>query len=269
MTLTNFNSWIFYKKGIVSKLPPYCQIFVDKKALFSHFKGAFYIRWDSDFDKTDNPIYYHVIKDGGCAIESLPPKTRNQIRRCLKNCEIKQVDFRFIVENGGYEVYASEYRRYKKNGHASVAKPEKQWAEGMEEAAHRGQEFWAVIHDDKVIAYSICWCKEAHIDLVTWKVDYENYNQLYPSYGLVYTMCDYYLSQNGVRYVDDGGRSLTEHSGVQDFLIEKFCFRKANTKLNAVFKWYLYLPLALLAHFENKIKNNQLRSLVRLYNWSK
>ena len=269
MSNIDFNNWIFYKKGIISRVPPYREITVDKKALFNHFKGAFYIRWDSDFDNTDNPNYYHVIKDSGCAIESLPPKTRNQIRRCLENCEIKRVNFQFIVDNGGYEVYASEYRRYEKNGHASVAKPKKQWAEGMEEAARRGQEFWAVICDNKVIAYSICWRKEAHIDLVTWKVDYENYNQLYPSYGLVYSMCDYYLAQEGVRYVDDGGRSLTEHSGVQDFLIEKFCFRKVNTKLNAEFKWYLSIVLRLLSPFENQIKNNQIFSLIRLYKWSR
>lgn len=266
---TFFDTWIFYKNGIISKIPPYQHIVVDKKALFKHFKGAFYIRWDSDFDNTDNPNYYHVIKDGGCAIESLPPKTRNQIRRCLKNCEIKQVDFQFIIDNGGYEVYASEYRRYEKNGHASVVKAEKQWAEGMEEAARRGQEFWSVIYDDRVIAYSICWRKEAHIDLVTWKVDYENYNHLYPSYGLVYSMCDYYLAQESVRYVDDGNRSLTEHSRVQDFLIDKFCFRKAYTKLNAIFKWYLVPPLILLSSFEKYLKNNQIRSLVRLYKWSR
>ena len=201
MSNIDFNDWIFSNKGLYSRVPPYREVTVDKKALFNHFNGAFYIRWDSDFDKTDNPYYYHVIKDGGCAIETLPPKTRNQIRRCLKNCEIKLVDYQYIINVGGYEVYASEYRRYERNGHASIAKPEQQWAEGMKEAARRGQEFWAVINDNKVIAYSICWRKEAHIDLVTWKVDYENYNQLYPSYGLVYTMCDYYLSQEGIRYV--------------------------------------------------------------------
>lgn len=265
----DYSNWNFYKKGLISMVPPYREVTVNKKILFNHFKGAFYIRWDSDFDKTDNHNYYHVIKDGGCAIESLPPKTRNQIRRCLKNCEIKIVDYQYVINGGGYKVYASEYRRYERNGHASMAKPEQQWAVGMKEAARRGQDFWAVIYDNKVIAYSICWRKEAHVDLVTWKVDYENYNQLYPSYGLVYAMCEYYLSQEGIRYVDDGGRSLTEHSGVQDFLLDKFCFRKAYTKLNAEFKWYFYFPLAILARFENIINNNQVRSLVRLYNWSR
>ena len=134
MANIDFNNWIFSNKGLYSRVPPYREVTVDKKALFNHFKGAFYIRWDSDFDKTDNPNYYHVIKDNGCVIESLPPKTRNQIRRCLKNCEIRQVGFQFIVDNGGYEVYASEYRRYEKNGHGSVAKPEQQWAAGMKEA---------------------------------------------------------------------------------------------------------------------------------------
>lgn len=265
----DFNKWGFYKKGIISRTPPYYQVVVDKNALFNHFKGAFYIRWDSDFDQASNPNYYHVIKDGDCNIESLPPKTRNMIRRCLKNCMIQLVDYQFVVDNGGYDVYASEYRRYASKGFSTAPKTKDKWAEGMKEAAQRGQEFWAVTCEGKVIAYSICWHKEEHIDMVTWKVDYENYNQLYPSYGLVYQMCDYYLHQEGIRYVNDGGRSLTEHSSVQDFLIDKFYFRKANTKLNAIFKWYLVPPLMLLSLFENKIKNNQIRSLVRLYKWSR
>lgn len=269
MTPSNCSSWLYYKKGVVSKIPPYQHIVVDKKTLFNHFKGAFYIRWDSDFDKAQNPNYYHVIKDRDCSIESLPSKTRNMIRRCLKNCEIQLVDWQYIVDGGGYEVYDSEYRRYSTKGFTTASETEDKWAEGMKEAAQRGQEFWAATCKGKVIAYSVCWRKEEHVDLVTWKVDYENYNQLYPSYGLVYQMCEYYLHQKEIRYVDDGGRSLTEHSKVQDFLINKFCFRKAYTKLNAIFKWYLVLPLMMLSFFEKNIKNNQLRSLVRLYKWSR
>ena len=55
--------WAYYKKGIISVLPPYCNISVDKKVLFKQFKEAYYIRWDSDFDSSESPIYYHVVRD--------------------------------------------------------------------------------------------------------------------------------------------------------------------------------------------------------------
>jgi len=269
MSRIDYNEWSYYKKGVVALFPPYKSYAVDKKSLFNHFKGSLYIRWDSDFDKASNQNYYHVIKDGDCTIESLPPKTRNQIRRCLKNCEIRLVDCQYIIDNGGYVVYASEFRRYDKKGHPALAKSESKWAEGMKEAEQRGRDLWAVIYEGIVIAYSICDRHEAHIGMDTWKVDYEKHNHLYPSYGLIFKMCEYYLAQEDIQFIDDGGRSLTEHSGVQDFLIEKFHFRKAYTKLNAEFRWYLRLPLMLLSQFESSIKNNKIRSLVRLYKWSR
>lgn len=94
--------WAYYKKGLIATFPPYREVVVDKNLLFKRFKEAFYIRWDSDFDKSDSKNYWHVIKDGEFVLDSLPGKSRNAIRKCLKNCEIKQVDSRYIIENGWY-----------------------------------------------------------------------------------------------------------------------------------------------------------------------
>lgn len=263
------NYWMFYKQGIIANVPPYQAITVDKKSLFRQSKSAFYIRWDSDFDKCSNKSYYHVIRDGEFTIDTLPSKTRNMVRKCLRNCQIRRVNSQYIIDGGGYDVYVSESARYKRNGHPTFEKSQERWAEGMLAAESNGQECWAVLYENKIIAYSLCWRKERHVDLVTWKVDYDGYNQFYPSYGLVYQMCEYYLNQEAVQYVNDGGRSLTQHSNVQDFLIDRFGFRKAYTKLNAIFRWYLVLPLIMLSIFEGCIKSNKVRSLVRLYKWSR
>ena len=249
--------------------PPYRNIIVDTKMLFRTYKNAFYIRWESEFDITSNTSYYHVIKDGEISFESLSSGVRNLVRKCFKNCEISIVDFQYIVDRGGYEVYLSEHRRYNRNGHASSAKTKEQWSEGMAEAAQNGQELWAVIHEEHIVAYSICMKKAEHVDLVTWKVDYEKYKHFYPSYGLIYKMLEHHLSFEDVKFVDDGGRSLTEHSNVQIFLMQKFGFRKAYTKLNAKFRWYLLPILKMIAPFEKYIRHSNLRSLVRLYKWSR
>lgn len=97
----SFNDWCYYRRGVISRKPPYASIEVDTKALFKHFRKALYIRWDSDFDLADTGDYYHVIKDTTIEIESLASNTRNMIRRCLKNCSIQVVDCEQIINGGG------------------------------------------------------------------------------------------------------------------------------------------------------------------------
>lgn len=83
-------------------------------------------------------------------------------------------------------------------------KPEDKWADGMREAQNKGQEFWGMFYENQVVAYGVCQKIGQHIELVTWKCDYERFKQFYPSYGLLYTMINHYMSMEGVRYVSDG-----------------------------------------------------------------
>ena len=97
----DYSKWGYSKRGLISRMPPYESIEVDKRALFKHFKKALYIRWDSDFDSADSDVYYHVIKDTSCDMESLSSNTRNKIRRCLKNCILQIIDCECIINRGG------------------------------------------------------------------------------------------------------------------------------------------------------------------------
>ena len=95
--------WAFYKKGIISRKAEWESVQMspaETKRLFKRFKGALYIRYVSDFDKNTMGDYYALIKDGEMSMELLPAKTRNMVRRCLKNIEIQIVDYKCIV-NGG------------------------------------------------------------------------------------------------------------------------------------------------------------------------
>ena len=49
--------------------------------------SAFYIRWESNFDKKEKSCWWHIIKEAksGTDIYSYSSKTRNQVRRGLKN----------------------------------------------------------------------------------------------------------------------------------------------------------------------------------------
>ena len=265
----NYLDWTVYKRGVISTRAPHVDLGkVDEKALFAHFKGAAYIRYVSDFDKALSEKYYNVIKDGEFSMSMIPAKTRNMVRRCLNNCAVQIVDYHEIINGGGYDVYLSECRRFAKKGFSAVVKNFERWKEGIQEAQKNGQVFWGVLYDDKVIAYAVTRVKDKMVDLVTWKCDYERYNKLYPSYGLVYVMTEYYLKQPNILYVNDGNKSFTEHSAVQEMLIDKFGYRKAFSNLHVKFKWWLKVMLVVLSPFESHIKNNVLLSLIRMYKWS-
>ena len=103
-TSRNGNSWIFSKRGLISEEDPSKSISVPEteiKDLFIQYPKALYIRWVSDFDRNESETYYYVLRDTLYDLTELPSKTRNQIRKCLKNCSIEQVNGETIVNGGG------------------------------------------------------------------------------------------------------------------------------------------------------------------------
>lgn len=57
------------------------------------------------------------------------------------------------------------------------------------------------------------------------------HNNTCPYYDLIYEMNRYYVEECKLQSVNDGARSLTEHSNIQLFLESKFWFRKAYCRL--------------------------------------
>ena len=89
-------------------------------------------------------------------------------------------------------------------------------------------------------------------------------NSTYPYYGLIFEMNRYYLQELGLKYVNDGARSITEHSNIQPFLIEKFNFRKAYCHLNIHYKWWFGLVVKCLYPFRKIIPNHKVKSILNM-----
>ena len=89
-------------------------------------------------------------------------------------------------------------------------------------------------------------------------------NSTYPYYGLIYEMNRYYLEELKLKYVNDGSRSITEHSNIQQFLIDTFHFRKAYCRLQIVYKWWMRLVVNLLYPFRKIIPFLSVKSVLRM-----
>ena len=91
------------------------------------------------------------------------------------------------------------------------------------------------------------------------------HNSTYPYYyGLIYEMNRYYLEELGLGYVNDGARSLTEHSNILGFLIEKFNFRRAYGRVQIAYQWWFGIIVKVLYPFRRWIKHPQVRGILRL-----
>ena len=72
----------------------------------------------------------------------------------------------------------------------------------------------------------------------------------------------HYLEERKVKYVNDGARTITNHSNIQNFLIEKFNFRKAYCRLEIKYKWWLDFAIECLYPFRKIIPVRQIKAIL-------
>ena len=78
------------------------------------------------------------------------------------------------------------------------------------------------------------------------------------------TMNQYYLQEKGFRYVTDGSRTITEHSQIQDFLIQNFNFRKAYCQLEVHYCWWMKIAVKILYPFRKIIPLPRVKAILNM-----
>lgn len=96
------------------------------------------------------------------------------------------------------------------------------------------------------------------------KADPQYLNSTYPYYGLIFEMNRYYLDELKLVYVNDGVKSITGHSNIQTFLIDKFNFRKAYCRVQIVYQWWFKLIVVLLYPFRSLIPVLKVRAILNM-----
>ncbi|SEK48569.1 GNAT family N-acetyltransferase [Halomonas daqiaonensis] len=193
--------------------------------------GALLVRWESNFDCASTTDWWHVIKSEEEHLEVLSRSTRSKVRRGSRQLSVS-CEPRCSVLNEGYVVYRQAYERY------DTLEPM------MSEAAFREAirqlppetEFWTVRtrESNELVAFSEnLVIDDACFYLSIW-FNPASLGQ-YAAYTLFYEMNLHYLNERRLRYVSDGARSISHDTGIHDFLINRFGFRKAYAKLHVVY----------------------------------
>lgn len=221
--------------------------------------GGYLVENIYDFDCKEETAAWFVIKDSFGGMDELSSNMRNQVRKSLKTFEVKRITNEYLAENG-YEVFRAAQIGY--GIKEEQIEKEENWKKGT---LNTGLELWGAIcrENGRLAAYGENQVNELSCNYRVLKAD-PAYRKQYAYYGLIYEMNRHYLEERGLKYVNDGFRSLTEHSNIQPFLIEKFKFRKAYCKANIVYKWWVGIAVRMLYPLRKIIRVAKLQALLRV-----
>lgn len=200
--------------------------------------GGLWVAWTGGFDPEASPDrWYAVICRKFCPKDEMPAKRRYEVNKSLRSCEVKRVDADEIARHG-YEVHVEALKGY--GAEVSVPTREQFAAavrrdSGFDDIRHH----WAAYSGGEMIGFAHCSIYDRlEVDYSMIKL-HPKHLPLYPGYGLIYRMNEYYLGECGVGCVNDGWRSVLHDTGMQEFLVQKFAFEK--------------MPLALHVHFRRPL----------------
>ena len=229
-----------------------------KEEIYDCFsKGGMMIRNSFNFDRKEETSFWYVIKDSFGGMEELSSKMRNQVKKCFKTMRIEKITSEILLQYG-YEVFVAAIDNYKIK---AVPPKRKEFEERIRNSEEN--EYWACfdLETEKMVAFCMNAVTSESCEYRTMKAIPE-FQKKYAYYGLIYEMNRYYLQERSLKYVNDGARSITNHSNMQPFLIDKFNFRKAYCDFSIHYKQPLGLAVKLLFPFRKCIKVGKVRALL-------
>lgn len=259
------NRYRLYKGAwIYAQNPHEEQKLSDKDVELLLKKKGLMVRNVYDFDCGFETSFWYVIKDHFGGMEELSTNTRSKVRRCFKTMQVKKISPEQLISEG-YTVYSKAAESYRIKLTPPTFEEFKKRVRNSEE-----NEFYGVfdIVTNKLVAFSMNFLTVYSCEYRTLKALPE-YMKKYAYYGLIYEMNRYYLEERGLKYVSDGARSITNHSNIQPYLIDKFKFRKAYCRLQVKYKLIFGFIVKMLYPFRKIIPLLKVQSILRLEEYSR
>ena len=226
-------------------------------------RGGLFVRNVYDFDCQEETSFWYVIKDSFGGIEELSATARRYVRRSLRIYNVRKISFDEILRVG-HNIFAKAQESYKVKCEVISVEDFQQMILAYDKDV---TEFWGVESKEtgEIVALSINTVKENSCEYNTLKcLPNVLKDGSQPYYGLIFEMNRYYLDEVGLKYVNDGARSITNHSNIQPFLMQNFKFRKAYCKMYLYYKWYMRLAVKLLYPFRKLIKHPKVAAVLNM-----
>ena len=232
----------------------------EAKALLK--QGGLLVRNTYHFDQNKESHFWYIIKDTFGGLEEFSSNERNKIRRSLKDLSFEKVGID-LLKAKGWNILKATYEDYAvsdRNMDESV------FLDYLAACEKQPFDYWGIFDQGNLIGFCTVWLwlpDSCEYGLIGILPEYKH-NNTYPYYGLFHTMNEHYLGERGFRYVADGARSITEHSHIQDFLIQNFNFRKAYCQLSIHYCWWMKIAVNLLYPFRKIITLPRIKAILNM-----
>ncbi len=189
-------------------------------------------RWTEHFDSAADSKWWFVMRDGAYSRKDLSSNTRSKLSRGSRRLEVRPVSPAEMMFKG-YDVCKAAVSRY---SWEEFLPSRNAFTARVEAAASHpsSMEFFGVFRGSEMLAFSENHVQKNGVFLESiWYAP--SGLKDYSSYVLVDAILEEYLEHRGFRYVSDGSRSIYHETGVHDFLIEKFGFRRAHADMRIMY----------------------------------
>lgn len=227
--------WKYYNHAMIPTTAPHKEVDttpVKDGSIFEIKEKPILARWTSDWDCGYETNWWYVIKDTPFDISALKSKKRYEINRGCKNFTVKEINPSEYQEDI-YKVTKSAYETYPESYRPHIAHDE-----FIAEVC--GWDFYKTygafsVEDNLLCGYACLIRDGSYIDFCMMKAIPER-EKLGLNAAMVYMILtdqEEFLKNGG--YICDGARSIQHETAFQDYLENKFEFRKAYCHLHIVY----------------------------------
>lgn len=231
-------------------------------------KGGLFVRNAFKFDCQEKTNFWYIICDKFLDLEKLSHNTRKKVRASLRKLEFQLVDLE-TLSCEGFPLVEKAFSSYKIKERSMSKNDFNTFVDHCKEFHY---DIWGIFDRESLNMIGFCcvrvWDDACDYDFSVIDPAFLRQNTSYPYYGLYHELTRHYLCERHFRYVSAGSRTMTEHSHIQDFLEEKFGFRRAYSHLHVTTKWWLRVAIFLLKPFRKILPCKKLQAVVRLLDCS-
>jgi hypothetical protein len=257
------DDFYLYRKAWRFKGAPHKEPRLEKKEWQSLLKqGGLLVRNTYDFDRKEENSFWYIIQDTFQGLDDFSSNERNKIRRATKVLTFKKIDIDLLKQQG-WDILKATYSDYAVTDRIM---DETVFLEYLAACEKQNFDYWGIFDQGQLIGFCTVWLwlpDSCEYGLIGIMPEYKH-NNTYPYYGLFYQMDAYYLGEKGFRYVTDGARSITEHSHIQDFLIQNFNFHKAYCQLEVHYRWWMKIAVKMLYPFRKIITLPRIKAILNM-----
>ena len=223
--------WTAYRNVLRPFCHPHIQLNLQKGEISALLKKSKMpvAMWTNNYNSNASN-WWLIIAERPYSLEFLRPKSRYNIRRGLRMCDVRIISGSLLSEIG-YECYKAAMQRHVQSTPFDEAAFKSRMAKHNN---NKACDIWGVFKGENLIGYAFY----RRLDDIVYEGDVilnQEFFKYHSTYALIHTTTEYYLNELKFSSLIAGERSISHETSWQDFTERDFLRRKYYCNINIVF----------------------------------